>query len=351
MDQLSDYDYTLPPELIATKPHRHRDAARLLVIDRQTGTFLHKSVSDLPEYLQPRDAMVLNNTRVLPARLLGKRAATGGRWEGLFLQVNEDGSWTMLTKTKGKIQVGEQVEVAPAHDAESSERLFFTLTSQGKAGEWTAMPDRSESHIDLLQQFGTMPLPPYMRKPLATERDFKRYQTTFADRPGSVAAPTAGLHFTPQLLDRCRERGASVSQVTLHIGIGTFRPISVENLAEHSMHSEWCELDAQTAAHLQEQREAGGRIVVVGTTSVRTLESAARSGKIEAFEGETELFIRPPYEFKAVDVLMTNFHLPKSSLLVMVSAFTGRELILEAYKEAIREKYRFYSYGDAMLIL
>ena len=351
MDQLSDYDYELPGELIATRPHRHRDAARLLVVDRQKGTLRHKLVSDLPEFLQPRDAMVLNNTRVLPARLLGKRVATGGRWEGLFLSVNEDGSWTMLTKTKGKIQVGEQVEVAPAHDSESPERLFFTLTSQGKAGQWTAMPDRNDSHIDLLQQFGTMPLPPYMRKPLATDRDWKRYQTTFADRPGSIAAPTAGLHFTPQLLNQCRERGASVSQVTLHIGIGTFRPIAVENLDEHVMHSEWCELDERTAAHLQEQREAGGRLVAVGTTSVRTLESAARSGKIESFEGETDLFIRPPYEFRAVDVLLTNFHLPKSSLLVMVSAFAGRELILDAYQEAIREKYRFYSYGDAMLIV
>jgi S-adenosylmethionine:tRNA ribosyltransferase-isomerase len=351
MDQLSDYDYELPQELIATRPHRQRDAARLLVVDRQQGTWQHRIVSDLPEYLQAGDALVLNNTRVLPARLLGQRVATGGRWEGLFLRVNEDGSWQMLAKTKGKIQVGEQVEVAPAHDPDSPERLLFTLTARGKGGEWSAMPDRRESHIELLQQFGTMPLPPYMRKTLATQEDWKRYQTTFAERPGSVAAPTAGLHFTPQLLEHCRERGASVSQVTLHIGIGTFRPIGVEKLDEHVMHSEWCELDEQTALHLQARRAAGGKIVAVGTTTVRTLESAARNGTIEPWEGETDLFIRPPYEFRAVDVLMTNFHLPKSSLLVMVSAFAGRELILDAYRDAIREKYRFYSYGDAMLIL
>jgi S-adenosylmethionine:tRNA ribosyltransferase-isomerase len=351
MDQLSDYDYKLPQELIASKPARHRADARLLVIDRKSGTWEHKKVSDLPSYVRPNDAMVLNNTRVLPARLLGKRSSTGGQWEGLFLRVNEDGTWAMLGKTKGKIQVGEIVEIYPAHEPESSDRLRLTLTARGSGGEWSAQPETQESHLELLQKFGTMPLPPYMRKKLATDRDFRRYQTTFAERPGSVAAPTAGLHFTQELLTQIQSEGVSVSHVTLHIGIGTFRPISAESLADHTMHSEWCELSEQTAQLLVDQKAAGGRVIAVGTTSVRTLESAARQSPLKPFIGETDLFIRPPYEFQAVDMLMTNFHLPKSSLLVLVSAFAGRELIMEAYQAAIQEKYRFYSYGDAMLIL
>ncbi|MBD3671942.1 MAG: tRNA preQ1(34) S-adenosylmethionine ribosyltransferase-isomerase QueA [Planctomycetaceae bacterium] len=351
MDQLSLYDYELPPERIASKPARHRTDARLMVIDRSSGTWEHKRVSDLPGYLSSKDALVINNTRVLRARLLGKRLQTGGQWEGLFLHLNNDGSWRMLAKTKGRIQVGEKVVVSPAHDPDSEERLILTLTDKGESGEWSAMPDRDESHIELLEQFGTMPLPPYMRKKLATDRDFRRYQTTFAERPGSVAAPTAGLHFTRELFDEIESAGVTVSHVTLHIGIGTFRPISVENLDQHVMHSEWCELTSDTASHLNQRRADGGRLIAVGTTSVRTLESATKTGTIEPFEGETDLFIRPPYQFQAVDVLMTNFHLPKSSLLVMVSAFAGRELILDAYRDAIKQKYRFYSYGDAMLIV
>ena len=351
MDQLSQYDYELPPELIVSKPARHRTDARMLVIDRNSGAWEHKQVGDLPNYLKPDDALVLNNTRVLKARLLGRRVLTGGQWEGLFLRVNEDNSWRMLAKTKGRIQVGEKVEIVPAHAPDSSDRLVLTLTEKGESGEWSATPDRQESHLELLELFGTMPLPPYMRKKLATDRDFRRYQTTFAERPGSVAAPTAGLHFTRELLDEIESKGSTISHVTLHIGIGTFRPISVENLDDHVMHSEWCQLAPETASHLNARRDAGGRLLAVGTTSVRTLESAAQSGIIEPYEGETELFIRPPYQFHAVDALMTNFHLPKSSLLVMISAFAGRELVLEAYRDAIKKKYRFYSYGDSMLIL
>jgi len=351
MDQLSDYDYELPPNLIASKPARHRADARLLVIDRRAGTWEHRHVSDLPQYLTSQDVMVLNNTRVLPARLLGTRSQTGGRWEGLFLKTLENGDWRMLAKTKGRIQVGETVEIYPAHDTESTERLRLTLTDKGEAGEWSVRPDSRDSHLEILHQFGTMPLPPYMRKKLATDRDFRRYQTTYAERPGSVAAPTAGLHFTQGLLSEIESRGTGICNVTLHIGVGTFRPISTEKLDEHRMHSEWCELSAETVARLNQSREMGGRLLAVGTTCVRTLESAAQSGRLMPFEGETDLFIRPPYTFQAVDRLMTNFHLPKSSLLVLVSAFAGRELILDAYQAAIKEKYRFYSYGDAMLIL
>jgi S-adenosylmethionine:tRNA ribosyltransferase-isomerase len=225
------------------------------------------------------------------------------------------------------------------------------LTSQGEDGIWTFEPSISDTPVTLLQQFGTVPLPPYIRRELPTDADWDRYQTTYARRYGAVAAPTAGLHFTPELLRECRDCGIEQTHVTLHVGIGTFRPIAVDNLADHRMHAEWCELSPEAADEINQTRAAGGRIFAVGTTSVRTLESAAHDKIVNAWSGETELFIRPPYEFRAVDVLLTNFHLPKSSLLVLVSAFAGPELIREAYRAAIDERYRFYSYGDAMLIV
>jgi S-adenosylmethionine:tRNA ribosyltransferase-isomerase len=351
MDRLSDYDYDLPSELIASEPAPRREDARLLVIHRDSGDFEHRTIRDLPEYLHAGDALVLNDTRVLPARLFGTRTATGGKWEGLFLSVDSDGNWQVLGQTKGKLQPGETITVHKAHTPEDPETFMLSLLKRGGEGQWTARPDSKASHIELLERFGTMPLPPYLNKPLATEQDRVRYQTTFADRPGSVAAPTAGLHFTPALFEQCSQRGVQIEKVTLHVGIGTFRPIQVEHLDDHVMHSEWCELSANTSARLNGVKNSGGRIVAVGTTSVRTLESASSSGTIKPFSGHTDLFIRPPYEFRAVNSLVTNFHLPQSSLLVLVSAFAGRELVREAYQTAIRERYRFYSYGDAMLIL
>ena len=353
MDQLSDYDYDLPTELIASRPLPKRDASRLLVVDRQRQQIEHRSIADLPEFLHAGDSLVVNDTRVLPARLIGHRTATGGRWEGLFLSTNADGNWRLMGQTRGRLQIGETVTVTPIHPdrGATTDPLLLTLIERAEDGVQVWRCEHEASAITLLNQFGTMPLPPYMQRKTADAGDFERYQTVYARHAGSVAAPTAGLHLTDELLTRCRTAGIGWERVTLHVGIGTFRPIKTERLDEHVMHHEWCAIDKETAARLRAVREAGRRVVAVGTTSVRTLETAAAEGSIQAFEGETDLFLRPGSQFHAVDVLLTNFHLPRSSLLVLVSAFAGRDLIRDAYAEAIRERYRFFSYGDAMLIL
>jgi S-adenosylmethionine:tRNA ribosyltransferase-isomerase len=351
MDDLAAYDYDLPTELIATEPLARRDASRMLVVDRSTGRLEHRSVSDLPEILQPGDRLVLNDTRVVPARLFGTRKATGGKWEGLFLEVDASGRWRLIGHSGGKLHAGDVLVIAPAHHPESQERLELILVECDAEGIWIAIPGSDRSAVELLEQFGTVPLPPYIRRKQGDDLDWERYQTAYARRPGAVAAPTAGLHFTPELLDRCEERGIPRAFVTLHVGIGTFRPISAERLSEHAMHAEWCELSAETCAQLDQTRAAGGRIVAVGTTTVRTLETACRGGSFTPWSGPTNLFIRPPYEFRGVDRLLTNFHLPRSTLFVLVSAFANLDLMRQAYAEAVRERYRFYSYGDAMLIL
>jgi S-adenosylmethionine:tRNA ribosyltransferase-isomerase len=354
MDDLSLYDYKLPPERIAREPPPRRDDARLLVVDRAGGKLEHRGIRDLPDLLQPGDCLVLNDTQVLPARIFGTRAATGGKWEGLYLGATSAGDWKLIGETRGRIQPGEQIILFPAHRLTATDRLTLTLREKDDDGVWTARVDGDDSAIELLQQFGTVPLPPYIGRKLADTSDWERYQTTYARSPGAVAAPTAGLHFTPELLEACTARGLRRAAVTLHVGIGTFRPISVEKLSDHRMHAEWCELPSESAVILNQTRAAGGRIVAVGTTSVRTLESAAQhnpQGSLATWSGETDLFIRPPYEFRATDVLLTNFHLPRSTLLVLVSAFAGRELIQEAYQCALHAGYRFYSYGDAMLIV
>jgi len=352
MDSVSDYDYELPEELIASEPLRRRDESRLLVVDRSSGRFHHKTIQDLPTLLNAGDCLVLNDTRVIPARLLGQRTSTGGKWEGLFLGTDESGHWRIICQSRGRLNVQEKITIHAAHRPDSSDELLLTLVArEEQGGVWIAEPESDAPVLDLLSEFGTVPLPPYIRRKLATQNDWERYQTTYAMNPGAVAAPTAGLHFTPELLAACTNSGIESAKLTLHVGIGTFRPVSVEKLSEHVMHSEWCELDVAAAAQINATRQAGSRTIAVGTTSVRTLESAAQNGAMEAFRGETDLFIRPPYEFQAVDGLLTNFHLPKSTLLVLVSAFADLELIREVYSCAIREGYRFYSYGDAMLIL
>lgn len=351
MQQLSDYDYELPDELIARHPAEKRDGSRLLVLHRSDGRIEHRQVTDLPGYLRSGDTLVLNDTKVLPARLLGKRTATGGAWEGLYLGCDADQRWQILSKTRGKLQPGESITLLPPQSPEAGNTFQLTLLERDGDGGWFVQPERPEDPVAVLQQFGTVPLPPYIERDLATSEDWQRYQTTYARTYGAVAAPTAGLHFTPELLAECQARGTAQEFVTLHVGIGTFRPIAVENLDEHRMHAEWCELSGDVAQRLRERKTCGGRIVAVGTTTVRTLESAARSGELEGFQDQTDLFIRPPYTFRAVDALLTNFHLPKSSLLVMISAFAGQDLIRLAYKEAIERRYRFFSYGDAMLIL
>lgn len=348
-DDLAAYDYDLPPELIAAEPAARRDEARLLIVDRSKGTLSHGTVGDLPRLLAPGDLLVLNDTRVVPARLRGVREATGGKWEGLFLRADEAGLWELLGQTRGRLQEGETILIsAPSSDGPP---LRVTLLSRGEEGVWHARPENNIHAFDLLERYGEVPLPPYIRKGVAGDADRTRYQTVYARARGSVAAPTAGLHFTEDLLAACERRGIGRAFVTLHVGIGTFRPVTAERLSEHVMHSEWGELSASTAEAIDETKTRGSRVVAVGTTSVRVLESAAAPGEVRAFRGETNLFIRPPYRFRAVDVLLTNFHLPRSTLLVLVSALAGRDLIRRAYAEAIRERYRFFSYGDAMLIL
>jgi S-adenosylmethionine:tRNA ribosyltransferase-isomerase len=359
MDDLASYDYKLPPELIASEPLPQREASRLLIVDRRSERLEHRQISDLPEILRLGDRLVLNDTRVIPARLFGIRKATGGKWEGLFLETDSAGRWKVIGHVGGKLHAGETLVIAPAHHPDSPKKLELTLVDCDAEGIWTAAPATDEptsaeprqTAFDLLEQFGTVPLPPYLHRKVGARLDWERYQTTFADRPGAVAAPTAGLHFTPKLLERCQERGIPRSFVTLHVGIGTFRPITATRLSEHTMHGEWCELSEATAEVLEQTRASGGRIVAVGTTSARTLETGFRNGSFVPWSGTTNLFIRPPYHISGVDCLLTNFHLPRSTLFVLVSALAGLEVMQRAYAVAVRERYRFCSYGDAMLIL
>ncbi|HUY87205.1 MAG TPA: tRNA preQ1(34) S-adenosylmethionine ribosyltransferase-isomerase QueA [Pirellulales bacterium] len=348
MSELSQYDYELPPGLIAQSPLARRADARLMVVDRRTNSLSHRHVRDLPDLLAPGDCLVLNETRVAAARLVGRRTATDGRWEGLFLSADSDGHWRLLCKTRGKLAAGESVTLIDRFGVDDAE---LELLEKLAGGVWRARAKSSESAFELLERAGRVPLPHYIRGGEMRDSDRERYQTVYARHWGSVAAPTAGLHFTSELLERLVAAGIAQAKLTLHVGIGTFRPIAVEMLAEHPMHREWGGIDASTVEQLRQCRAAAGRIVAVGTTSTRVLETAAQAGELLAWSGETDLFIRPPYRFRAVDGLLTNFHLPRSSLLVLVRTFGGDELIRKAYAEAIRESYRFYSYGDAMLIL
>lgn len=348
MSELDRYDYDLPRDLIAQQPLRRRSDARLLVVRRREDGLEHGHVRDLPDILNRGDCLVLNDTRVIPARLAGRRTRTGGRWSGLFLAADDGGNWKVLAKTRGKLGSGETITLLDP-DAREACRLIVLTKLEG--GLWMMRPEGEQPTLELLDRVGRVPLPPYIRNGNMVDADRERYQTVFAANPGAVAAPTAGLHFTPELLAQLEQRGVGNCRLTLHVGLGTFRPITVEPLAAHRMHAEWAHLAADTVERLTRIRQRGGRIVAVGTTVVRTLETAAAEGALRPWQGETELFIRPPYQFRAVDALLTNFHLPKSTLLVLVRTFGGDALIQRAYAEAIREGYRFYSYGDAMLIL
>jgi S-adenosylmethionine:tRNA ribosyltransferase-isomerase len=347
-DDLSLYDYELPKRLIAQHPLQRRSDARLLVVERASASLQHHHIRDLPGLLAAGDCLVLNDTRVIPARLVGFRAATGGRWEGLFLSADEQGNWRLLAKTRGKAQAGERITLA---NEQLQEVFSIRLILKEAEGSWIARPDVPGEPLALLEQVGRVPLPPYIRGGEMVAADRERYQTLFAVNPGSVAAPTAGLHFSAELLTRLEAAGIGTARVTLHVGLDTFRPVTENSLEAHVMHSEWCRVTPETAATIARARARGGRVVAVGTTSVRALETGARGGELAAFSGATDLFIRPPYQFRAVDALLTNFHLPRTTLLVLVRTFGGDELVRRAYEEAIREEYRFYSYGDAMLIL
>ncbi|NLS97253.1 MAG: tRNA preQ1(34) S-adenosylmethionine ribosyltransferase-isomerase QueA [Planctomycetaceae bacterium] len=348
MDDVSQYDYELPKELVAQSPLVVRSDARLMLVDRERNSLSHNHVRDLPELLRSGDCLVLNDTRVVPARLVGVRTRTGGRWEGLFLEAGQTGHWRILCKTRGKLASGETITLI---NAAGTEDVELELGTKEPGGVWVVRPRSDERTFSLLDRVGRVPLPPYIRKGQMVESDRKNYQTVYARSPGAVAAPTAGLHFTASLLSEIESRGIGVVRVTLHVGMGTFRPIEVDSLNEHEMHSEWGSLDATTVDRLLDCRQGGGRIVAVGTTSVRLLETAAAEGELRPFCGHTNLFIRQPYQFKAVDAMMTNFHLPRTTLLVLVRTFGGDDLIMRAYEEAVREEYRFYSYGDAMLIV
>jgi S-adenosylmethionine:tRNA ribosyltransferase-isomerase len=352
---LADFDYDLPKHLIAQRPCPERDSARLMVVRRATQEIAHHQVRDLPHLLQAGDLLVLNDTRVLPARLYGRRERTGGKWEGLFLHHTAEGLWELLSQTRGRLAEGERIRIPRPDLLEAGlggeDSLHIVLVSKTAEGHWLAKPDQPGPPEKLLQDYGHTPLPPYIRKGQDEPGDRERYQTVYAARPGAVAAPTAGLHFTPELLRQLGQRGVEQAYVTLHVGIGTFQPMQAENVAAHRMHREWGELSAPTAEMIRRCRSRGGRVAAVGTTSVRVLETAATAGPIQTWSGETDLFLYPPYQFRAVDVLLTNFHLPRSTLLVLVSAFAGVELVRRAYQAAVAEGYRFYSYGDAMLIL
>jgi S-adenosylmethionine:tRNA ribosyltransferase-isomerase len=354
-----DFDYELPGELIAQTPVEPRDASRLLVVDRSTGELTHRWFSEIGEYLRPGDLLVGNNSRVIPARLHGTKE-TGGGVEIFLLKPRPDSSWQCLVGGKG-LRPGVRVHIN--HPDYESNIIATVLSETEDGGRIIAFDPPVD---EWLWEVGETPLPPYIHEPLT---DAERYQTVYSRIEGSVASSTAGLHFTPELLIQVREQGIRFATVTLHIGLDTFRPVQVENIEEHQIHREWAELPAETARAINETRLAGGRVIAIGTTVVRTLESAAKIAlgfrpcddipegavcgwqTVAAFEGETDLFIQPGFRFRTVDAMVTNFHLPKSTLLMLVSAFAGKKLIDRAYAEAIRERYRFYSFGDAMLIL
>lgn len=354
--RVDDFDYCLPPELIAQTPPVSRDDGRLLVVDRATRTLEHRLVRDLPVLLNSGDLLVVNNSRVIRARLFASKAASGGRVELLLLRPETSGQWSALARPVRRLRLGQRLRLLEREvTATARERSPLTapievVVVDVRAGGEVVLqvPDGFEDH---LPRVGTMPLPPYITAPLADE---ERYQTTYASRAGSAAAPTAGLHFTAELIAAARRRGIGWSEVTLHVGVDTFRPISVQLVRDHAIHREWCAVPAETAAAVHTAKRRGGRTVAVGTTAARTLETygnASASDSARLFAGTTELFIVPGYRWTMVDVLFTNFHLPRSTLLMMVSAFADRDLIMSAYEEAIRERYRFYSFGDAMLII
>ena len=336
-----DFWYDLPEELIAQTPLAQRDSSRLLVLDRQTGEIEHKHFYNLLDYLKPGDCLVMNDSRVLPARLLGKRPS-GGAVELLLLKDKGNNLWECLAKPGRKLQPGQEVIFG---DGELTATICEILDDGNRLVEF----HYTGIFLEVLERLGKMPLPPYIKAQL---QDQERYQTVYSREIGSAAAPTAGLHFTPELLEKLKEKGVSLAFVTLHVGLGTFRPVKVENIGDHHMHSELCILSEETAKILNETRAAGGRIICVGTTSCRTLESLVLTdGTFVAGSKWTDIFIYPGYTFRAMDGLITNFHLPESTLVMLVSAFAGRENVLRAYGEAVREKYRFFSFGDAMLIL
>ena len=336
-----DFYYDLPPELIAQTPLERRDSSRLMTLDRQTGELSHRHFYDIVDMLRPGDCLVMNDSRVLPARLLGHRVPTGGAVEVLLLTDKGGGVWECLTKPGRKTHTGTRLSFGDGD-------LTATVVGETDGGNKLVQFHYEGIFLEVLERLGKMPLPPYIKEEL---QDPERYQTVYSRVTGSAAAPTAGLHFTPELLEKIAAKGVKLAYVTLHVGLGTFRPVKAEEVTEHHMHAEFCMLSQQTADLINETKRAGGRVVCVGTTSCRTLESLARDdGTFTESSAWSDIFIYPGYQFKAMDALITNFHLPESTLVMLVSAFAGREHVLHAYETAVLERYRFFSFGDAMFI-
>lgn len=337
----SDFDYDLPKELIAQDPLEDRSASRLMVLHRKSGTIEHRVFHDIVEYLRPGDCLVRNNTKVIPARLFGMREDTGATIELLLLKRRENDVWETLVKPGKKARTGAKLVFGDNH-------LTGEIIDVLEDGNRLIQFHYEGIFEEILDELGQMPLPPYITHQL---KDKNRYQTVYAKYEGSAAAPTAGLHFTEELLQRIQEKGVRIARVTLHVGLGTFRPVKVEDVTEHHMHTEFYHVSQEAADIINETKKQGGRVICVGTTSCRTIESAAdEHGVVQATEGDTDIFIYPGYQFKVLDCLITNFHLPESTLLMLVSALAGKEHIMAAYKEAVAMKYRFFSFGDAMFI-
>lgn len=345
--RIDDFDYELPQELIAQEPLLDRSASRLMVLDRESGKVSHRSFRDLPGLLEPGDLLVVNDSRVIPARLLGHRE-TGGQVEVLILRPEGSGLWRALAKPVRRLRIGESITIPARRGIGAPDAQIVLREKLGEGQVVVEIGDELNAH---LEGYGHVPLPPYITHHLDDE---ERYQTVYADQKGSAAAPTAGLHFTDEIFDQLGLRGIDVAEVTLHVGLDTFRPVSEEFAEDHEIHSEWCSVPPETWAKIVRTRESGGRVVAVGTTSARTLESLGQRvavGNPGPFDAFTSIYITPGYQWTMVDVLLTNFHLPKSTLLLMISALAGRENVLAAYREAIKERYRFFSFGDAMLIV
>ena len=340
-----DFYYELPEELIAQSPSDERDGCRLMVLDRAEGSVEHKIFRDIIDYLNPEDMLVVNSSKVIPARLLGKTEKTGGDMELLLLRMLENGEWETLVRPGKRAKVGASFDFAGI--------LRATVTSIVEGGNRTVRfeydTEKYKSIYEVLDVIGNMPLPPYITKKLENKSD---YQTVYAKEEGSAAAPTAGLHFTDELLEKIKAKGVGYGEVTLHVGLGTFRPVKVDRIADHQMHGEYFHISSEVADEINRRRAAGGRIIAVGTTSCRVLESASTDdGIVHPMNAETAIFIYPGYKFKAIDALITNFHLPESTLIMLISALAGREKVMNAYDIAVRERYRFFSFGDAMLIV
>ncbi len=340
--EVKEFDYELPPELIAQVPLKQRDASRLLVLNRKTGEMKHQMFPDIIHELHENDTLVINDTKVLPARLIGEKEETGAVIEVLLLKNLEGDTWECLTKPARRVKMGTVISFGDG-------RLRATCTKEKQDGLREYTFSYEGIFIEILESLGSMPLPPYIHEKL---EDKNRYQTVYAKELGSAAAPTAGLHFTKELLEKIKAKKVKIVPVTLHVGLGTFRPVEVEKIEEHKMHSEYYVMSEETAHILNETRQNGGRIIAVGTTSTRVLETVMQDhGKFVSCSGFTNIFIYPGYTFRGIDGLITNFHLPKSTLLMLVSAFSKKEYILKAYKEAVQRQYRFFSFGDAMLII